>query len=230
MRALSILLAALFILPATTRAQAPVQAPGGDWTRAVSVAPGGAYVLGDPRATRLIEYVSYTCPHCAHFVAEGSGPLRTEWVRRGALSIEIRHAIRDPYDLTAAVLARCGGKGRFFADHEALFANQPVWLPKVDAYEQKRGDRPVPRDPTAQLADIAAGTGLADFMARRGLPLAKQRACFADKATVAALAAMAKDAWEVKKIGGTPSFSVGGTMVDAHGWDDLRPSLPGSPK
>lgn len=223
MRALSILFAALFVLPVTATAQA--QTPT-DWTRTVSDSPGGAFILGDPRATRLVEYVSYTCSHCAHFVAEGSGPLRNEWVRRGALSIEVRHAIRDPYDLTAAVLARCGGKGRFFADHEALFANQTAWLPRVDAYEQQRSSRPAPKDSASQLAAIAASTGLSDLMVKRGLPLASQRACFANKATLSALAAMAKDAWEVKKIGGTPSFSVGGTMIDAHGWDDLRPSLP----
>ncbi len=224
MRALSILLAALFVLPAAVHAKAP------DWTGTISIAPGGAFVLGDPKATRLIEYVSYTCPHCAHFVAEGSAPLKNEWVRRGLLSVEVRNAIRDPADLTAAVLARCGGKARFFTDHEAIFAAQDTWLPKAEAYEQDRGQQPAPKDVPAQLAAIATATGLSDLMAKRGLPLAKQRACFADKASLAALAAMAKDAWGAKKIGGTPSFSVGGTMLEGpHGWDALRPSLPALP-
>ncbi|MET0360526.1 MAG: thioredoxin domain-containing protein, partial [Sphingobium sp.] len=174
--------------------------------------------------------VSYTCPHCAHFVAEASAPLRTEWIGKGRLSLEVRNAIRDPYDLTAAVLARCGGPARFFANHEALFANQAVWMAKVDAYEEARGDRPTPANPSAQLAAIASGTGLDSFMAKRGVTLAQQRACFADKATLDALAAMAKDAWEVKKIGGTPSFVLRGRMIDgAHDWQTVRAALEAGP-
>ncbi|MCE7795320.1 DsbA family protein [Sphingobium sufflavum] len=240
MRALPILLAALFAIPLASPglAKAPVTAPAKapanaarpaptDWTRTVTLTPDGAFVLGNPRATRMVEYVSYTCSHCAHFVGEASAPLRADWVRRGALSIEVRNAIRDPYDLTAAVLARCGGPARFFGDHEALFANQTDWMPRIEPYEQKRADQPPIKDPGQQLAAIAEGTGLSSFMARRGLPLARQRACFADKATLTTLAAMAKDAWEVKQIGGTPSFSVGGTMVaEVHDWNGLRGALP----
>lgn len=232
MRALLILLAALFTLaPASAKPTVKEAAPAStDWTRTVTATPSGSYVLGDPAATRLVEYVSYTCPHCAHFVAEGSGPLKSEWVRRRLLSVEVRNAIRDPYDLTAAVLARCGGKARFFGDHEALFANQEAWMARVQTFEEKRAAQPAPKDAAAQLTAIAAGTGLADFMAKRGLPVARQNACFADKASLAALAAMAKDAWEVKKIGGTPSFSIGGTMLEEpHTWDTLRPALPALP-
>ncbi|MET0241183.1 MAG: thioredoxin domain-containing protein [Sphingobium sp.] len=217
-------LIAAFLLALFAAIPAVAQAPA-NWTRTVTLAPGGAYVLGNPRASRLIEYVSYTCPHCAAFMAEASGPLRSNWVRRGLISIEVRNAIRDRYDLTAAVLARCGGKARFFDDHEALFANHAAWMTKVQAYD---AGNPAPAgDEAAVLEGIATGTGLSDLMVKRGLPVAQQRACFADKATLTLLSAMARDAWDVKKIGGTPSFSVAGKAIpDAHDWATLRPALP----
>lgn len=225
MRAIFALLAALFFLmPAT--AKPPVQKiAAADWSRTVTMGTGGAFVLGNPRAPRLTEYVSYTCPHCAHFVNEASAPLKEGWIKRGLLSIEVRNAIRDPYDLTAAVLARCNGNAHFFADHEALFAGQAAWMEKVQAYEPTRTANPA-KDASAQLIAIANGTGLTAFMAKRGLPEARQRACLSDRKTLDLLAAMATDAWSAKQIGGTPAFAVDGKLIDGvHDWDSLKAAL-----
>lgn len=224
MRHLLVLIAALFAL-------APARAAAPDWTRTVTMTADGAFVLGNPRApTHLIEYVSYTCLHCAHFVSEASEPLRNGRVKRGLVRVELRNAIRDPYDLAAAILARCGGKARFFSDHEALFANQGGWMERVQAYEAGRGDRQF-ADTGAQLADIASATGLQDFMAKRGLSPELQDQCLADKKTQATLAAMAKNAWEVRKIGGTPAFVINNRLVaGVHDWASLNAALPASPK
>jgi protein-disulfide isomerase len=224
----ALLAAAIAVLPAL----APVRAaPAQDWTHTVTMTPEGAYVLGNPKAaTRLVEYVSYTCSHCAHFVAEASPPLSNGWVKRGLVSLEVRNALRDPYDLTAAILARCGGKARFFGDHEALFANQGDWMTKIEAYDAQRSAEP-PTDTSAMLLDIAAKTGLSDFMAKRGLPVAQQNKCLADKASILLLTGMAKEAWEDRKIGGTPSFALNGTTVaNAHDWATLSAALPALPK
>lgn len=229
MRTLLILLAAL-LLPAAARA-AP---PPADWTRVVTQTADGAYVMGNPKVPgRLIEYVSYTCSHCAHFMAEGSGPLKSGWVRRGLVAIELRNAIRDRYDLTAALLARCGGRARFFADHEALFANFAAWMTKVQAYETAHSNDAAPAagtDPTGRLAEIAQETGLADLMAKRGVPVARQNQCLADKASLAVLAGMAKEAWSDRNIGGTPAFVLNDKLLDdVHDWASLRARLPALP-
>jgi len=224
MRALFAFLAALlFAIPAT--AQTPARPAATDWSNTVTISPGGAFVLGNPKARRLVEYVSYTCPHCAHFVEEASGPLKAGWVKRGTIGIEVRNAIRDPYDLTAAVLARCGGAARFFGDHEAIFANQALWMEQVQAYEPTRTARPE-KNASAQLLAIANATGLSAFMAKRGLPVARQRICLADKKTLDLLAAMADDAWRTKEIGGTPSFSLDGKLLaEVHDWAGLNAML-----
>src|SRR3546814_17929114 len=70
----------------------------------------GGFVMGKPDArTSLVEYISYTCSHCAEFTQKAAAPLKINWISTGAINVEIRNAVRDRYDLTAALLARCGG-------------------------------------------------------------------------------------------------------------------------
>src|SRR3546814_3681804 len=45
--------------------------------------------------------------------------------------VEYRNLVRDPVDMTAAMLARCGGAKAFAANHQAIFAAQPIWLGKA---------------------------------------------------------------------------------------------------
>ena len=123
---------ALITLPGTL-----IAAPAVNWTTRVALSPIGGHVMGNPAApTKLVEYVSYTCSHCAHFVGEASAPLKADYVKGGRVSVEARNAVRDKYDLAAALLARCGGPKRFFGNHEALFANQDAWMEQLQAYDR----------------------------------------------------------------------------------------------
>lgn len=105
MRALFALLA-LFLLAA---------GPGPrDWTQTTTRLPTGTYLIGNPAASvKLVEYASYTCPHCAAFAAESAPVLHDRFVRDGSVSLEYRHLIRDGLDLGAAILARCTGTARW---------------------------------------------------------------------------------------------------------------------
>jgi hypothetical protein len=58
--------------------------------------------MGNPQARRLVEYMSYTCPHCAHFEAESALALRNGPIASGKGSFEVRHLLRDPIDATIA--------------------------------------------------------------------------------------------------------------------------------
>src|SRR3546814_3861690 len=79
----------------------------GDWTRTVTQTAAGSFVMGNPAApVKLIEYLSYTCPHCAAFSAESAAVLRGRMVKSGKVSLELRNAVRDKLDLAAAALAR----------------------------------------------------------------------------------------------------------------------------
>src|SRR6478735_1491986 len=91
-------------------------APVADWSKVAVRKADGSFVQGNPDAKlKLVEYLSFTCPHCAHFEHEAIGPLTAKYIRTGLVSYEVRHAVRDGYDLAATLLARCSGPGPFFA-------------------------------------------------------------------------------------------------------------------
>lgn len=198
-----------------------------DWAQNLTQTAQGAYVIGNPAAkTRLVEYVSYTCSHCAEFVAQGTGPLKTGWVAPSRLAIEVRNLVRDRYDLTAALLARCGGPTRFLGNHEAIFAAFPSWMQNVVAYNIVSPTAPPGMKQPEELFDIADKTGLIALMAKRGINAAQSRACLADKKTVDTVIAMTKRGIEHDKVSGTPSFLINGTKTTSHDWASLRPLLP----
>lgn len=222
-----VLVAAIPAIALAAKPAAKEAAKAIDWTSRVTLSPIGGHIMGNPAAgTRLVEYVSYTCVHCAHFTNENAGALKLGWVKGGKTSVEVRNAVRDRYDLTAALLARCGGKDRFFGNHAAIYANYDAWMKQIEAFEQNAPD-PAGKDELAVMQEIADRTGLTDLMTQRGFTPDRQKTCLADKAAQQRILAMSKEAWETLKIGGTPSFSVNGKLLkDAHDWATLKPALP----
>lgn len=199
-------------------------APAIDWTHRVTQTPEGAFVLGNPAAKqRLVEYVSYTCPHCAHFTGEASAALRQKYVANGGTAIEIRHAVRDPIDLAATLLARCAGPTRFFAAHEKLFASQQSWFEAGAKYIEANREALNKANQTQQLQMLAKGAGLPAVV---GLADAQASACLANAAGQKPVLAMTAEAWEQRKIPGTPYFLVNGKGVEnASNWAALEPHL-----
>ncbi|MGE4410192.1 MAG: thioredoxin domain-containing protein [Sphingobium sp.] len=218
-----LLLPALLMLIAAPSYAAPAK----DWSPVTAQQADGSFLIGNPAAkTRLVEYVSYTCPHCAHFVAEGTQPLKAGWVARGRVVLEIRNLIRDRFDLTAALLARCGGAARFAGNHEAIFAAQQTWIEKAVAYEKQPSTLPADASHAQMMADIADKTGLTALMQQRGITPAQSHACLADEAAMNKMMTMTRKAVEQDGIKGTPSFILNGKLTEAHDWAGLRPLLP----
>jgi protein-disulfide isomerase len=204
----------------------PAAAPR-DWAQTVTMTPQGSYVLGNPQAkVHIVEYLSMTCTHCAHFTGESLKPLTDNYVRKGLVSIEVRHAIRDSLDVAATLLARCGGPKPFFGNVEALMAAQDNWVRDAVAFQDK-DQGAAGKLPLGQaLAAFAHGAGLDRIMAARGLPAARANACLADKAEQDRLVAMAQEAWSTRQIPGTPAFLLNGTLVTgASSWATLEPKL-----
>ncbi len=199
-------------------------APAIDWTKKVTQTPTGAFVLGNPAAkTRLVEYVSYTCPHCAHFTGEASGPLRAKYIATGGTAIEIRHAVRDPIDLAATLLARCTGPARFFAAHDRLFATQEQWFDRGVQYAQANQPALEAAKPAERLKMFANAAGLGPVL---GLAGAQVNACLTDAAQEKTVLAMTDEAWSKRSIPGTPFFLVNGAAVDnTTTWAALEPRL-----
>jgi len=213
-----------FILAALTVLVAAAPAA---WDKTVRQSANGGYVMGNPAArTKLVEYLSYTCGACANFVGQSKAALRSGYVARGAVSVEVRNAVRDRFDFAAALLARCGGPSRFFSNSEAIMATQGVWLGKASAFEAANRDKLASLPPNDGLKLVARGVGLDAIMKARGFTPQQIDACLVSKPDQDRVLAMTDEAWNVRKLPGTPSFLVNDQLAgDATSWSALEPKL-----
>ncbi len=75
----------------------------------------GDHVLGKPDAPNvLIDYASFTCPHCATFNAAVMPALKRDWIDTGKLKLIHRHFPSDAIATRASLLAECAGPDKFF--------------------------------------------------------------------------------------------------------------------
>ena len=203
----------------------PVAAPNnGDWSTIVTKTAEGGFVMGNPNAkVKLVEFGSMTCPHCAEFEEKGAKPLVDNYVKKGLVSWEFRNFVRDPFDVAASLIARCGGEASFFGLTRGLYAEQADWIGKIQAADPAKMQSLQTMTPAQQFSTIADIAGLKPFAAMRGVPRAKAEACLADEAAVNQLVQMNSDAASNFNIPGTPSFLINGTLVDkAATWEALE--------
>ncbi|MFZ3483115.1 DsbA family protein [Sphingomonas sp. 3-13AW] len=198
--------------------------PARDWRTVTVKAAGGGYQVGNPKArVTLVEYVSYTCPHCGHFVAESKAPLHDGLVRDGSVRIEVRSFVRDPLDLASALLARCGGAPRFARQHALIFANQKALLDKAEALQKQPDAFKGATTIEDRLRRISAGSGLTALMQRNGLTAAQIDRCLVDPAARQELIDMVEKL--SGRIQGTPSFEIDGNLLAANSWAEVEPPL-----
>ena len=207
---------------------AAVPAPNnGDWTTVVSRTPEGGFVMGNPNAkVKLVEFGSLTCPHCAAFEAEGGKALVDNYVKKGLVSWEFRNFVRDPFDMTATLLARCGGEASFFGLTRNLFADQKDWIGKIQAADPAKVQALQTLPPAQQFSTIADLGGLKQYASMRGVPRAKGEQCLANQDEVTKLVQMNTDAVTNYNVPGTPTFLINGKVVESTAtWDLLEPKI-----
>ncbi len=204
----------------------PAPAPATGWADTVVATPDGGFRMGNPDApVKLIEYGSLTCPHCAEFSAESSAELTGRMVASGKLSYEFRNFIRDGFDLTAALLARCGGPEPFFPLTEQLYATQKDWFGRVVALtpDQQKALQALP--PDQQGPAVAKAAGLDTFMKQRGIGWEKATACISDQAAQNRLVDVRQKAIDTYNVQGTPTFVLNGKVIGSATWDMLKAQL-----
>lgn len=202
-------------------------APNGDWSRVRMPTSAGGFAMGNPNAkVKLIEYGSMTCPHCGAFDREGVTPLIDNYVKSGKVFWEFRNFIRDPFDLTAALVARCGGAASFFGVTRGLYATQEQWTGKLRAAPQSQLEALSTLPQQQQLAAVAKLAGLQQFAAEHGVSVARTNACLASRSEVNKLMQVTNNAVSQFKVPGTPGFVLNGKLVEqAASWDALEPKL-----
>jgi protein-disulfide isomerase len=222
------LLALALVLPSTTPAapaKKPAAAAKANWLATVRRTAEGAIVIGNPAAkVKLVEYLSLTCPHCADFSGEAMPPLQRDYIAKGLVSLEVRHAVRDPLDFTASLLLRCEQPTAYLGAIEALFATQPSWFERAQAGVE--GPEFEALAPERKIPAIARAAGFDAFFARRGLTARAQAACMASKAGQDQLSTMTSNSWDRDKIPGTPLILLNGVRrEEVKHWAQLEPLI-----
>lgn len=211
---------------ATTGEAVPPPASG-DWTEVVRATEAGGFMMGNPNAkVKLIEFGSLTCPHCAEFDEKGVDPLTQKYVKTGQVAFEFRNFVRDPFDLTASLITRCGGARSFFPLTKAMFADQANWVDKIQAATPEQQQALSTMSPQQQFKAIADLTRFQQWAAMRGIPAAKSNACLTDQKAVDQLVQMNNDAVSQFNLTGTPTFVINGKVVEnVATWEALEPKL-----
>ena len=201
-------------------------AASGGWNQAVTVTDYGSHVLGNPAAkVKLTTFVSYTCSHCSAFETQSEAPLRLSYVAPGKLSIEVRHVVRDPVDLTAAMLTNCGAKEKFFLNHAAMMRSQSRWIATMASASPAQQQRWRNPDSAQRNRAIAADFGFYAIIASRGYDRQTADKCLTDKTMEARLMKQSQQAVALG-VRSTPSFAITGTVLAGpNDWALLRPQL-----
>lgn len=156
--------------------------------------------IGSPKApVHVVEYLSLTCPHCAHFNEEVFPTLKAKFVDTGKVRWTFRELLTPPAQVAAAgfLVARCAGPSKYPKVLDEILRSQPRW---------KTGSiKPI-------FAEIARANGMTD---------AQFEACIVDPRGQDALQKRLEYATQVDKVTGTPSFFVNGKAMPG----DRVPSL-----
>lgn len=187
----------------------------------------GAFVSGNPDARlRLVQYFSFTCGACGAFAGAADTPLKSGYIDRGLVAFEYRNLVRDPLDMTAALLARASGMGAFPGHYRALMAGQSTWLARASKLPEAVQAKWYEGSVAERAARIARDSGLDALMRARGVTTAQISAAINSEVAAAALTAMTNLARNADRVTSTPGFLLQGKVLDgAHDWPSVKSRL-----
>ena len=198
-------------------------APIRNWLGQIATTPEGGHLRGNPKADiKLVEFVSYTCPHCSHFETESDATLQLALIKSGKGSFEIRSYLRNPIDVAASLMVECGSAAKVFGNHSAMLRSQPKWLREPSPSELTRWQNP---DFVTRMRYIATDLKLYDVMMPRGYTKVQLDQCLANKPLAQRIADQTTDAYTRLKVDSTPSFLLNGELVPEHDWAGIQARL-----
>ncbi|MBB4641814.1 DsbA family protein [Rhizorhapis suberifaciens] len=207
---------------------AAVPAPAGtNWADTVKATADGGFIMGNPNAPiKIVEFASLTCSHCAEFAEKGFPTLRDKYVNSGKISFEMRNYIRDPLDMTASLLARCGGAEPFFPLSDELFGYQATLFEKAQGLGEAGYKAALESPANERFVKLGQSTGLVEFVMQRGVSEDQAKQCLSDSKSAEKLAENVQKAGATYQIEGTPTFLMNGQKLDnVSSWPALEAKL-----
>ena len=138
----------------------------------------------------VIEYSSFTCPHCANFNMSVYPQLKSDFIDSGRILYLKREVYFDRFGLWAGMVARCGGTERYHALTGLIYEQQRNWVGSGDP---------------AVVADNLRRLGL-----QAGMEAAQVDACLADSDKALELTAFYQANAEADNVRATPTFVING--------------------
>jgi len=159
--------------------------------------------IGSPDAkVKIVEYASFTCPHCADFHNGNWKQLQAEYIDTGKVQFTMREVYFDRYGLWAAMMARCGGELRYFPIVTTLYETQRDWAASED-----------PNVVVGNLRRIAIAAGM---------DAAVVDACMKDGPMAKALVTHFETNFAADKVEGTPTIFINGVKNGNMAYADLK--------
>jgi len=159
-------------------------------------------VLGDPNApVTLMEYASFTCPHCANFHKGPFQQLKKDYIDTGKVKMVYRDVYFDRFGLWASMIARCD-PNRFFGISDMLYSQQKDWL--------------AAKEPAAianNLRKIGKVAGLTDE---------NIEACLADEEKAKTLVSWFEQNAAADEVTSTPTLFIDGVKHSNMNYEDLK--------
>lgn len=162
--------------------------------------------MGDPNASiTVIEYASYTCPHCARFHEDVFKDLKTNYIDTGKINFVYREVYFDRLGLWAGMLARCAGPDGYFDVANLLYEQQADWA--------RAGD---PADVATALRRLGLSAGMSGEQID---------ACLQDGDKAQAMVAVFQQNAEADNVRATPSFFINGEPYSNMSYADFSALL-----
>ncbi|MDJ0825010.1 MAG: DsbA family protein [Rhodobacter sp.] len=150
--------------------------------------------LGDENAPlTVVEYASFTCPHCKHFHRDTFKEFKANYIDTGKVRFIYREVYFDRFGLWASMVARCGGQEKFFGIVDMIYDQQADWTASGD-----------PATIAGALARIGRTAGIAGE---------DVDACLQDAEKAQGLVAYYEENAGRDGIRSTPSFIIDGELV-----------------
>ena len=162
-------------------------------------------VLGEEDSPiKVIEYASFTCPHCRSFHQDSFKNLKIDYIDTNKVHFTYREIYFDRYGLWASIIARCGGQDKFFAISDLLYTKQREWT---------QGS---PAEIAANLRRIGITAGLSQD---------DVQACFTDGQKAQNLVAWYEENSKNDEVTSTPSFLINGKIYSNMSYTELKQIL-----
>ena len=122
---------------------------------APAAAPVANFGIGDPNAkVKIMEFLSFTCPHCAHFHGDVYPKLKAEYIDTGKVRLDYHEVYFDQLGLLGAMLARCGGELRYMGITDMLLDKQQDWAGAGDMNAAVEGLKVIGRTAGSRLSAV----------------------------------------------------------------------------